>query len=182
MVEHKRMLLNQKKILKTPLRVAIALLIIGVMFKIQHWPLANWIIDLGFTSIAILYPIRFWRKPDKKLIDYCKLIFVFSWAVHGVMTIHHLPYKQLFQIVTIVAFIGWLAFEGLGYQSKDEGSVKKNDLSSIVSSVLIGFATISTLIGVMFKILHWPGAGVILISGLSLGTLWILKEIVIKKK
>ena len=56
---------------------AIALLLIGAMFKIMHWPFANEMLIVGFGSMAGFYTTHFFNKPEKELLDYGKVLFVF---------------------------------------------------------------------------------------------------------
>lgn len=164
----------KKKILGAPLRISIAFLIVGMLFKIQHWPYANLIIVSAFIAIALLYSFRFGNKEKKILLDYIKLSLVVFWSVNGIFTILHLPYKVIFQLIASISFILWLLLEGISYFKQSQETVK-TDLSKIISNGIFVVASMLTIAGIMFKIMHWPGAAYLLISGLLLGAICLLK-------
>jgi GldL N-terminal domain len=166
------------KILKTPLRISIAIIFIGVMFKIMHWPYRDWIMTTGFSLVAILYPFRFFKKEQKKILDYAKLFFVVSWAIYGIFSILHLPYKMGFEIARSVSFIFWIVMEGVNYLTKRER--KEYRVLHIVSYVLVSISAALIFIGALFKIMHWPGAGPMLVVGLSLAVVWFLLDFIKK--
>lgn len=171
------MLSSEKKILALPLKIAVAIIIVGSLFVIQHWPYGRVIVASGFFSVFILYPIRFYAKTEKKFNDYVKLIFVCFWSLNGIFTILHLPYKIIFQSISSAAFVVWVCTEGVFYFRDN----KSRTNISLISSLIFGLATIFVLIGVAFNIMHWPGAGVLLGVGMLLGIIWVFKDLLFKK-
>jgi len=55
------------KILKTPLRISIATLLLGMASRILNWPYAFHVIIASFILIGALYTIRLTKKTIKKL-------------------------------------------------------------------------------------------------------------------
>ena len=104
-----------KKILKTPLRVSLVVLLLGMTAKILQWPFAKEVMLASFFAIGILYTIRFWKKIEKQYIDYVKLILVLFWTINGVLRILHFQYTLFFQIVTAITFVIWFIMEGTAY-------------------------------------------------------------------
>ncbi|UWX56198.1 hypothetical protein NYZ99_08070 [Maribacter litopenaei] len=66
------------KTLKTPLRVALACLIVGMLTRIVHWPYAGGIILVSFLAILVLYSVRFAKKNPKKPVDFIKMVLILS--------------------------------------------------------------------------------------------------------
>jgi len=174
-------MVTQPKILRGPLRISISVLIIGMLFKIQHWPYANVIIVSAFSSIAILYSFRFGAKKEKKLIDYVKLILVVFWCISGSLKTLHFPFQLFFQMIASIAFLSWITMEGINYFNNETPSENKKNYSSAINIGLFTLAAVFIAIGALFKIMHWPFAGPLLIAGVVLGSVWILKDLVVKK-
>jgi len=157
------------KKLRKPLRLLISLLIIGMLFKIIHWPYSSILIISAFSGIAVLYPIRFKNKTNKALLDYIKLVLVISWVLNSLFTLYHLPYGLLFKIITPIAFISWFAMEGLYYFSAN--GLKPIPLKYYGIYVITGLLL---LLGLAFKIMHWPYSTLLLILGFSLSVISII--------
>ena len=109
---------SPKKILTLPLRIALAILIVGSLLKIMHWPNGNLVMNIGFATIFILYPIRFWKKDLKTLIDWIKLGLALCWALNGILTIEKLPVKNILSNITLGLFMTWVLLEGISYLKK----------------------------------------------------------------
>jgi hypothetical protein len=54
------------------------LLLVGVLFRIQHLPGANNLLWISFIGIALTYAVRFLRKAHKGQFDMLKLLLVFA--------------------------------------------------------------------------------------------------------
>ena len=168
------MLYSQKLPLRIPLRILISILIIGALFKIMHWPGANVIMVSAFGTIAIIYPFRFYKKAPKLLIDYVKLVLVLVWSIRGVFSTLHLPYAFIFNALVLFSFGLWIVLESIDYIQPEN---KEQTTFDTVFNVAFGFGAIFTLVGVTFKIMHWPYASLSLIIGLCLCALLFLKDI-----
>ena len=167
---HNYMPTTEAKILTIPLRISIVALIVGAAFKIMHWPYANVISVSSFASIAILYCFRFGNKKVKNFIDYIKLILVTAWSINGILSTLHLPYKQIFQLITIISFVTWLFTEGRDYFYNNESPV--TNIKKKTLTVILILAAIITAIGVFLKIMHWPFGIYFIIAGFGLGIIW----------
>ena len=73
-----------KKILRTPLRILIALFLVGMLMRVLDWPFTNQVLLISFFGIGILYCIRFYRKQEKRFVDYVKLVLVVFWTANGI--------------------------------------------------------------------------------------------------
>ncbi len=161
---------KEVKILTSPIRISIAVLIIGILFKIMHWPYGNIIITVAFSSISILYIFRFLNKTNKKWLDYAKLLLVVSFSIRGIFVILHLPFKDVLNIVALIAVIGWLALGGYkDYYGSKTKSLWQN---------MVGIGAVVIFVGALFKIMHWPGASIMLVFGLCLVALYYLISVI----
>jgi ABC-type transport system involved in cytochrome bd biosynthesis fused ATPase/permease subunit len=64
------------KVLGLPIKIAIAVIIIGTALKILHFQIAALIMTIGFSTVLVLYAIRFYKKTNKTWNDSLKLVFV----------------------------------------------------------------------------------------------------------
>ncbi len=167
---------RRKKILKAPLRIAVAVLLLGMLARIVQWPYAKVIVITGFVSIVLFYCLRFWKKSEKQFLDYVKLILVVFWSTNGVFRMLDLPYTLLFQIVTGISFIVWFIMEGTAY-FMDEDRHTKNSPLQIWWNIAMVFGTLSIIMGGLMKVLHWQFANVLLVSGIVIVALYILKDL-----
>lgn len=148
------------------LRIAISILLIGLLSKVLHWPFSIELINIGYGLIFIFYILRFYLKKIKTNLDWIKLLLITTWCVYGVILMNHLPFRLPFQIATIVIFLIWYFKEGfIEYYDKTEYlSEKQKPYKTLLNSIpIIGFILMQ--LGVLFKIMHWPGASVSLIVG-----------------
>lgn len=171
---------HQNKILRVPLRITISILIFGILFKIMHWPYANIIIVSAFSLIAVFYLIRFLYKEGKTSLDVIKLTLILSWSFNGITVILHLPNYTAIKLITPVCFLVWIFMEGLTYFNNEpqEQVSKRQFLMNGLYSVAITL----TSIGILFKVMHWPTAGPLLVSGISLAAISFFIEMFIQNE
>lgn len=156
-----------KKMMKTTGLIAPVLLGFGSLFKIFHWPGAGIILVLGFfvlcffflpTSIYILYKET---KSKKNVITYLSGFLAASIYSAGVLfKVMHFPFggELLFTGIIIALFIFLPAL----FVVKLKG-IDKSQEKNVTAIGLIAFTML--LIGFVFKIMHWPGAAVLLFAG-----------------
>ena len=164
-----------KKILRTPLRISIAILLLGMLTKILQWPYAIGIIFFGFLSLGILYTLRFRKKQNKEYVDYVKLILVLFWSTNGILRVLDFPYTLFFQIMTAITFIIWFVMEGTAY-FLNEDRKGKNNLNQILWNCIMVIGTLAIIAGSLFKILEWAYAVPVLIFGIICIVTYILKD------
>jgi hypothetical protein len=85
--------------------LGISILLIGVLFKIMHWPGANEALIVAFALIFISYALHFIKKPTKALNDWGKLVFLATYIVGVLFEFMHLPFGDLFSIASLFIFI-----------------------------------------------------------------------------
>ncbi|NHN24312.1 hypothetical protein FIA58_001380 [Flavobacterium jejuense] len=93
------------------IRLSFPIIIIGILFKIMHWPYSRILMTIGFGLIVLLYPIRYYFKKNKRLIDHVKLVLVICLPIHYYVNVFHSPSFFLLPIISFGAFIFWLILE-----------------------------------------------------------------------
>ena len=81
-----------------PVRFCIGILIVGIMFKIMHWPGGSIIMSVAFGLILIFYALKVKSLKKRTNIDYIKLILIGFWSIQGILSINHLPYSEIFRV------------------------------------------------------------------------------------
>lgn len=167
---------TNKKILKLPLRISLAVLLSGLLAKMLEWPYASKILLVAFAALGVLYSIRFFSKTEKGFIDYIKLVLVSFWSLYGVFTILNFPYTLFFLTMTSIAFVLWFVMEGTAY-FLDQDRRAKNSLYQILWNCALVLGTLGVISGSLLKILHWDYALHILSLGITLIAAYILKDV-----
>ncbi|WP_411030575.1 hypothetical protein [Spongiimicrobium sp. 3-5] len=168
--------MTERKILKIPLRISIAVLVLGILLKIQQLSSnANAIIITALASIAILYTLRFWKKNKKGFLDYIKLILVVFWCANVVFSVLHLPYETFFETITFITFLIWTVMEGTAYFGLKEGN-KNIDLNQILWNGVMVAGSLSIVAGIICRILYWEYATPLLLLGFFLIASYILRD------
>lgn len=165
--------MSSSRIAYTLFRISISLFLIGTLLKVQHLPYDMEMLNLSLGLMFISYIFRFSFKKEKLFLDYLKLVLVLSWSIQAALHLNHLPYRLPFAIVSAASFIFWFGYEGpFGYfkrPSKSDSFKKK-----IIPSFLYPLSIIPIVLGALFKLMHWPMAGILLILGFSFLALTIL--------
>ena len=167
---------TEKKILKVPLRISIAILLLGMLAKIFEKPYAPEIMLLGFSAIGLLYSIRFIKKGEKKFIDYTKLVLIVFWTSNGIFRVLNFPYTLFFQVITAVAFIIWFVMEGTAYFLDDDRRAE-NNIRQIVWNFALVLGTLGVIAGSILKLLDWDYAVHLLSVGITIIGAYILKDV-----
>lgn len=165
-----------KKILKLPLRISLALLLFGIMSKMFVWPFADYFLLISFSSLGVLYTLRFISKKRKAFLDYNKFMLVSFWTLYGVLTVMNFPYTLLFLIATAITFILWFVMEGTAY-FLDEDRHVKNSLYRILWNFAMVIGTLAIISGSLLKILNWAYSIHLLSIGITMVAAYILKDV-----
>jgi len=171
---------TERKILRTPLRIAISLLFVGFICKIIHFPtLANPIIILSLFAIGTLYGLRFWKKHKKGFLEYNKLILVISLSLNGIFKILEIFQNDFFQVIGSVAFIIWIIMEGTTYLVDDKDD-NRSDIAYFIWNTIMIIGILAIVIGGLTKILEWEYATATLITGFILVSVYVLKDLLVQ--
>lgn len=163
-----------KKTMKIFGLVSLALITIGALFKIQHWLGAGIILTLGFFILgAVFMPSALWVMKKESKLKGNILIYILSiigslpFIFGFLFKIQHWPGAGI-MLTFGFSFISILLLAILISKLLDPQS-KHLRLTYIIGY----FALTWYLMGTLFKIQHWPGAGVMLILGaISLTTVF----------
>lgn len=167
---------TNKKILKLPLRISLAILLSGIMAKMLEWPYATKLFLAGFAALGLLYAIRFLYKAEKKVLDFIKLVLVSFWSLYGIFTVMNFPYTLFFLTMTAIAFLLWFIMEGTAY-FLDEDRRAKNSLYHILWNCALVLGTLGVIAGSLLKILHWDYSLHLLSLGITMIAAYILKDV-----
>lgn len=167
-----------KKILKLPLRISLAILLLGTVAKITEWPFAREIMLIGFSAIGFLYIFRFLKKTEKKFLDYTKLVLIIFWTANGIFKILGFPFTLFFQIIIAISFIIWFVMEGTAY-FLDEDRRAKNSISQILWNCALVIGTLGVISGSLLKLIDWDYSIHLLSLGITLIAAYILKDVFI---
>jgi len=156
-----------KKTMKTIGLVSLVLMTVGALFKIQHWPGASILLTLGFFLLgAVFFPSALWvMKKESKLKG---SLFIYIISILGgiafifgfLFKIQHWPGAGIL-LVFGFSTLGFLLIPAILISKLRDGQAKNLHVTYIISAVSLIFY----LFGDLFKIQHWPGAGILLILG-----------------
>lgn len=73
----------------------IAVIIVGAMFKILHWPGSAIMLSIGLFGITIVYSLRFIAKPKKVPLDVMKLLWMITSNITALCVFLHWLPKQI---------------------------------------------------------------------------------------
>lgn len=139
--------------------------IICPLFLLMHWPFVVEVLITSSLGFIIFYSIYLYLKPNKKITDYLKFTTAFFWVSSSVFSILHLPYASTIKLLFWGSLIAWRVFK-----NNSEPTEKPHKVSAIAFTLAI----ITIIIGSAFKIMHWPGASLILILGHFFIITWII--------
>ncbi len=97
-----------------------ALVIISVLFKIQHWPQAGTMLILSFGGLILVYIVRFGLKPSRSLIDWIKLLWISTTLFLRLLILQHILPKDYLIISNILLLLLSVAFVFAKIHEKNE--------------------------------------------------------------
>ncbi|MGB0431120.1 MAG: hypothetical protein ACPGLV_11650 [Bacteroidia bacterium] len=171
--------MQAQKVTNIALRLFVALFILSITLKLQHFNYSNQIMAVILMAILVTYSLRFAYKQHKVLLDLVKLVLVSGWAIQATLAILHWPFRLPFIIITIVAALAWFYLEGPTYFFENERAWNKNGSKLLMFAFSLG--VIAIIAGVLFTIMHWPFAGLLLTTGSVVSSLCFLATFIRKK-
>ena len=152
------------------IRLSFPILIISILFKIMHWPYNELLLTTGLGIIVLLYPVRFYLKKEKRLIDYVKLLVAFFMPLNIYLKLLHLPSHYILPIISSASFLLYLLLELYDNYLNRKSSKELTVFPFGVLSVIIAIV----LLGVFYRISHFENATPILITGFVLLFLYFI--------
>jgi len=132
-----------------------------------------------YAGIFIFYGLRYLAKKTAIFKDNLKLVMVFTWGIINVLAPHHVMNLVVVVYLSLTVSGIWLFIESLDYlKNKPNAFTDKDQVYSIVMIALI-----VEMIYVLFKVMHWPFAGLFFIlSMLTFPIAFLLEHRWIKSK
>jgi hypothetical protein len=135
---------NQKKlILFISAFIAGVSFILGMLFKIQHWPGASWVITFGLLSGILLFiPALLWQlfadaeKTHKRIIYVLGALSVIFYCTGFLFRIMHWPLASIFTIVGSLSLVCVVLPLFTHIQWKNESHVNARFIFMIVALLL----------------------------------------------
>lgn len=148
------------RVLRSIQGLCLALFLLGTLFRMLHFENANTLLNTGVfgTALSLMASVNFDKSVVRKPGNILLILLLLLTYIHS-NHILSIWYWISFLRVGILLYLAYLVI-----QDPDK-------ILNTISKVLISMALIITLIAILFKILHWPGADIQLIIGFSLGCL-----------
>ncbi|MEZ4936451.1 MAG: hypothetical protein R2799_02550, partial [Crocinitomicaceae bacterium] len=150
-------------------------IVMGGLFRVMHWPHGNRIMAASLACFTVIYLIRFFRRKKKPFLLYLNIATLVVATVNGIMVIYYMKEHILFKYLSIGFGTFWLVLEGLEYYNNQKLKGKFSIFILFKNNVFT-LAMIVTGLGVLFKIMHWPGGGVMLLAGMGTGAILALNS------
>jgi hypothetical protein len=99
--------------------LAFAVIILGSLFKIMHWPFSGPLLIIGMLIIPAIYLIHYYLKSKKESLDFLKLIWVLSFFALKLSLLLHW-YKDDYNMVLINGILFFLIIVLVFYERRKE--------------------------------------------------------------
>jgi hypothetical protein len=147
--------------------IGIAVLIFGTLFKVLHWPGANIMILTGgavaaLAAIAVLV-IKPGPKPASAVLRTLTGAQIITFLL---FKLFHLPFADAWVLAAMVSTVGLLFVE------RDRPGIQRVLALRFSALLIIGVALVVG--GTVFKVMHWPGANMQLLLGMTGCAVWFL--------
>lgn len=153
--------------MRTLRTVGIALLLVGFLFKVMHWPGASMSLLAGCLLIASSVALLF-LKRDHPLSagEVIRPVGGLLLLVTALMHTLNWPGGTLVFYGTVVLVAATLLSDRTHIDLPRLGDLRAPAL------LLVGLALVSG--GFLFKVMHWPTANIQILLGLACGVIWML--------
>jgi uncharacterized membrane protein (DUF106 family) len=156
-----------KKTMKIIGWISMTMITVGALFKIQHWPGAGILLVFGFLFLgAVFFPSALWVMKKESKLKGSLFIYLVS-MLGGIVLIFGILFKvQHYPGSGILLMIGFLSMALILIPAILISKLLDESARNLRVAYIIGAITlIIYLVGDLFKIQHWPGAGPMLIFG-----------------
>lgn len=158
---------TMKKTMKTTGLIAMILLAISTVFKIMHWPGAGPMLVLGFVNLALIF------LPITIILNYRSIKANKNLAAHILGLLGGMVFMVgvLFKIMhwptgNILLSFGWLFLIGIFLPILMISKLRTAKSNRDKTVYIIGFISLMIYqLGNVFKIMHWPGAAILMLVG-----------------
>lgn len=147
--------------------VSMVMITVGALFKIQHWPGAGILLTTGFFLLGTLFfPSALWIMKKESKLKGSLFIYIIS-IIGGIVFIFGILFKiQHYPGAGILLIAGFTSMGLILIPSILISKLRDENARHLRSAYIIGaISLIFYLFGDLFKIMHWPGASILLILG-----------------
>ena len=156
-----------KKSMKTLGTIALASMSLAAVAKLMHWPGASILMTLSFLVVgAVFFPaaLYVWYKEvfDKKRAFIVVLTFLggFTFMAGTLFKLMHWPGAGVLLTSGELLIILTILIGGINYLISKQ--IKRASNGILITGIV---GLVMFLLGILFKMLHWPGAASLLIFG-----------------
>ncbi len=147
--------------------LGIATFIFGTLFKVLHWPGANMLILIGgvvaaLAAIALLVT-RPGPRPASAVLRTMTGAFLIAFLL---FKLFHLPFADVWILAVVASILGLILVE------RDRPWMQRIRALRFSALLLIGVGLFVG--GTLFKMMHWPGANMQLLLGMTGCAVWFL--------
>ena len=139
----------------------------AALFKIQHWPGAGIMLTLGALALAFVFLPSSLRVLWKETHNRNRLFLFIAAFIAGFFfimgTIFKIQHWSGAGILLLLAFTGVLMFVPALLVTKLQDKESKHKRPAYIAGAL---AVILYVTGILFKLQHWQGATLLILSGL----------------
>lgn len=146
-----------------PIVTFVVLLIVGVLFRIQHWPYGLELIIIGCIGITCSYSLRILLKSDRQVYDWLSMLLVVLWCIHNILRVMWHPMKSYVLYMLWLSFIAFVVAYLFRRKEKNDQSRFFESSWELIFLVLLAIGTVGSSV---LRIQHWPGATLFQFIGL----------------
>ncbi|MCJ8288153.1 MAG: hypothetical protein HRT58_02390 [Crocinitomicaceae bacterium] len=157
--------MDREGVFRILLRLSVVVFIVGVLFRISHWPFGRVIIITGLLSIIVFSILLYSSKIDRTLYDKLAIVLIPLWCLNVLTRQVDVPktIQSKISIALVVLALLYCGFHAYTwYRSDKTDGVKKFNFGRF--TYVLGFSLIG--IGMVLKIQHIPYASECLLYGL----------------
>ena len=146
--------------------IGIALLLVGFLFKVMHWPGAGLSLVLGCATLAVGVVVYLLKGRSLSAGEVIR-------PLGGVMLLITALAQAMNWPGGTLALYGTVVLVAVSLLS-DRTHIDLPRLADLHAPLLLGVGLVLAVSGFGFKLMHWPTAGIQISLGLLCGVVWTL--------
>lgn len=153
------------------LRLSGTTFVVSILFKIMHWPMASIALLVSWAFAMAAAGVKLYKAKPTGALDVTLFVALAGLVTGYVFKWMHWPFADLLMSAGALVGVAYLALGGASRLSKGLQELR----SGTASRLTFGLAASISILGILFKKMHWPYASIlILISAICwLAWLWI---------
>jgi len=162
-----------KRVLSILTGLSLIALLLGMLATILRYPVNTFYVVISGISASVLLLVRYATKVQKRLSDTAKYAGLSIYVLSRAWTVAHWKFSRELSWVGLALILLWIAWRYI----EDENGWWF--LRTYFKSGILMLGVSISLLAVIFKILHWMGADILLISGFLILAVWFFAHFVI---